>query len=140
MTDLVGTCPMDFWLDWIAEGDAANDPETGEEWGWYTNHHLIGSISRGDRFYVVAHGMLRGWAPVTRVTAGAICRQGNAVACTLDEPIPGFRGLRERWWDRADERPFMDWKTAGLPLPKVTASPRVDPLPLFPEPNAGESQ
>jgi hypothetical protein len=26
----------------------------------------------------------------------AICRKGGAVACTIDEPIPGFRGLKKR--------------------------------------------
>lgn len=31
-TFCVGTCPKDFWEEWIAEGDAAGDPETGEEW------------------------------------------------------------------------------------------------------------
>ena len=118
MADLVGTCPKDFWEEWIAEGDAAGDPETGEEWGWYTSHHLARGINPGDRFYVVAHGKLRGWAPVTRLdqtTDGEqwiICRRGNAVACTIDEPIPGFRGLRLRWWKREDEKPFENWKAA----------------------------
>ena len=32
-------------------------------------------------------------------------------ACTIDEPISGFRGLRKRWWDRSIERPFPDWRT-----------------------------
>ena len=122
MTDLVGTCPKDFWIEWIAEGDAAGLPESGEEWGWWTNHSLIRLIQPGDRFYVVAHGRLRGWAPVTRVhrapdgQGGAICRRGNAVACTIPEPIPGFRGLRKRWWPRGAEMPFPDWKTAGVGL------------------------
>ena len=121
MTDLVGTCPKGFWEEWIAEGDAAGDPETGEEWGWYTGHSFWRLIKPGDRFYVVAHGKLRGYAPVTRVqysviyqtpsASGCICREGNAVACTIDEPIPGFRGLRKRWWSREIERPFPDWKT-----------------------------
>jgi hypothetical protein len=115
MSDLVGTCPKDFWEEWIAEGDAAGDSETGEEWGWYTGHSLIRLIRPGDRFYVVAHGRLRGYAPVTRVhlangRGGHIGRKGGAVACTIDEPIPGFRGLRERWWPREIERPFPDWK------------------------------
>lgn len=110
MTDLVGTCPKDFWEEWIAEGDAAGDPETGEEWGWYTGHSLIRLIKPGDRFYVVAHGKLRGYAPVTRVDRGCIVRRGGAVAITIDAHIPGFRGLRERWWSRELERPFPDWK------------------------------
>lgn len=116
MTDLVGTCPKGFWLEWIAEGDAAGEPESGEEWGWYTRHSLARLTMDGDRFYIVAHGRLRGWAPVVRVESylggdHAIIRRGNAVACTIDEPIPGFRGLRERWWPREIERPFPDWRT-----------------------------
>lgn len=117
MTDLVGTCPKDFWNEWIAEGDPAGTPYTGEEWGWYTRHRKAALIKPGDRFYVVAWGRLRGWAPVTRIerTEGGwiVCRRGDAVACTIDEPIPGFRGLMERWWPREAERPFPDWKTAG---------------------------
>ena len=118
MVDLVGTCPKDFWLEWIAEGDAAGLPESGEEWGWYTRDRLARTTRAGDRFYVVAHGLLRGWAPVVRVhdvgDSFIICRKGNAVACTIADPIPGFRGLRTRWWPRFDEQPFPDWQTAGV--------------------------
>jgi hypothetical protein len=115
MSDLVGTCPKDFWLKWIAEGDAVGDPETGEEWGWYTASSLANIIKIGDRFYIVANGKLRGYAPVTRVElcpdgSHVICRKGNAVACTIDESIPGFRGLRRVWWKREDEKLFPDWK------------------------------
>lgn len=117
MSDLVGTCPKDFWLEWIAEGDAAGDPETSQEWGWYTKHSLIRLIRPGDRFYVVAHGKLRGYAPVTSIlrnTFGqpvAIGRRGGAVAVTIAEEIPGFRGLRRPWWLARNERPFPDWRT-----------------------------
>lgn len=124
MVDLVGTCPMDFWDEWIAEGDAAGDPETGEEWGWYTRAPLIRKIRPGDRFYVVAHGKLRGYAPVTRVTPGHIGRRGGAVAVTIAAFIPGFRGLRERWWRRDDEIPFPDWKTPGAWLDQARARER----------------
>ena len=64
MEDLVGTCPMGKWEDWIAEGDAAGEPDTGKEWAWYTFHPLDWKIEVGDRFYIVAHGRLRGYAPV----------------------------------------------------------------------------
>lgn len=114
MADLVGTCPKDFWEEWIAEGDAAGTPESGEEWGWYTGDRKAASMKPGDRFYVVAHGKLRGWAPVTRVQHNPdgfmICRRGNAVACTIPQPIPGFRGLRLRWWNRDEEQPFENWR------------------------------
>lgn len=113
--DLVGTCPKSFWLEWLAEGDAADDPPTGEEWGWFTEHSYRSLIKPGDRFYVVAWGRLRGYAIVTKLWGGAIVREGGAVACTIDEPILGFRGLRKRWWDRAIEKPFPDWKIAGTP-------------------------
>lgn len=114
MVDLVGTCPKDFWDEWIAEGDAAGDPESGEEWGWYTRARAARLTVPGDRFYVVAHGRLRGYAPVTRLHDSGdsfiICRRGGAVACTIDEPIPGFQGLRQVWWSRKAERPFPDWR------------------------------
>ena len=115
MPDLVGTCPKDFWEEWIAEGDAAGDPETGEEWGWYTGDRKAAKLWPGDRFYVVAHGKLRGYAPVIRVdrppSGFVICRRGGAVACTIPEPIPGFRGLRFRWWPRESELPFPAWRS-----------------------------
>jgi hypothetical protein len=119
VSDLVGTCPKGEWEEWIAEGDAAGLPESGEEWGWFTATAIMDSsrwlngrppISPGERFYVVAHGKLRGYAPVTRVVDGVICRRGGAVAVTITQPIPGFRGLRRRWWRREDEIPFPDWK------------------------------
>lgn len=120
--DLVGTCPKDFWWEWIAEGDPAGTEESGTEWGWYTGHFRARLIRPGDRFYVVCHGLLRGYAPVTSLRDNTsrgggfvICRRGNAVAVTIDEPIPGFRGLRERWWPYEAERPFPDWKTAAVP-------------------------
>lgn len=118
MADLVGTCPLDFWQEWIAEGDAAGDPYSGEEWGWFTSHRDAALIRPGDRFYVASHGRIRGYAPVTRVVKRergyVICRRGDAVAVTIDETVPGFRGLLARWWEYSAERPFPDWKTAGV--------------------------
>ena len=118
MSDLVVTVPKHFWADWIWEGDAVGDEPTGEEWGFF----LGGSrprIEPGERLYIVAWGLLRGYAPVTRVAqterGWAICRKGGAVACTVATPIPGFRGWRARWWQREEERPFPEWATAGLP-------------------------
>lgn len=115
MVDLVGTCPKGLWLEWLAEGDAAGEPETGQLYEWRTRDPKVGRTRRGDRFYVVAHGRLRGWAPVIRVVSysggWAIVRGGSAVACTIAAKIPGFRGLRARWWPREDEVPFPEWRT-----------------------------
>jgi hypothetical protein len=112
--DLVGTCPKDFWDEWLAEGDAAGEPETGTEWGWYTGDRKAKLMKPGDRFYVVAHGRLRGYATVVRIDCFpegfAIIRKGGAVACTIPQQIPGFRGLRYRWWNPEAELPFPGWR------------------------------
>jgi hypothetical protein len=73
------------------------------------------------RCYVVAHGRLRGFSPLfaletdeTRRELKAFIRKGDAVALTVAEHVPGFRGWRYRWWDRAQEEPFTDWKTRAV--------------------------
>ena len=117
MVDLVGTCPKGFWLEWIAEGDPAGSEDTGVQWAWNTGHRLIHAIKPGDRFYIVAHGRLRGYAPVTRIdrphlpgAGGQIIREGGAVAVTILDAIAGFQGLRRRWWPRGAELPFPRWR------------------------------
>ena len=121
MADLVVTVPKNLWFAWIAEGDAVGEPESGEEWAYWVSRARP-PIEPGDRLYVVAWGMLRGYAPVTRVVRQplgdqfGICRQGKAVACTVrDARFDGFRGYRKRWWAREIEVPFPTWKTEGIP-------------------------
>ena len=132
MCDAVVTVPMnlkhpDFpglkGLDaWIAEGDAAGDPATGEEW-WFETYGPLPVFIPGDRLYVVCEDRLRGYSPLTAVMYDklslrlgksriAFVRKGGAVAVTIPETIRGFRGWRARWWQREDEQPFPDWKTA----------------------------
>lgn len=116
MPDLVGTCPKTEWEEWLREGDCAGDPVSGQTYYWVTRSPLAGQVAVGDRFYVVAHGRLRGWAPIVCVYddghgAYSIIRKGGAVSCTIPEEIPGFRGLRYRWWDQEDEIPFPRWRT-----------------------------
>lgn len=67
MPDLVVTVPRDLWTDWIEEGDAVGEPESGEEWGFFVTGWTRPPIRVGERLYVVAHDRLRGYAPVTRV-------------------------------------------------------------------------
>ena len=121
--DLVGTYPKRFWKEWLAEGDCAGDKPSGSTYHWQTGSALAFKIKPGERFYVVAHERLRGYAIVVGVASGfmkfgsytigltSIVRSGDARAVTIPEPVPEFRGLRKRWWDRADEIPFPDWKT-----------------------------
>ncbi|HUD74854.1 MAG TPA: hypothetical protein VMQ76_07265 [Terracidiphilus sp.] len=112
--NLVVTVPKWFWPEWIAEGDPAGTPASGEEWGFF----LGGAkppIRPGDRLYIVAHDRLRGYAPVTRLAfergRWVICRQGGAVACTIAQHIRGFQGFRKVWWRPEDEMPLPDWRT-----------------------------
>ena len=114
MSDLVVTVPKWFWPEWIAEGDAAGEPETGETWAFT----LAGGrppVEPGDRLYIVAHDRLRGYAPVVQVApigAGwGILRRGGAVAVTIEEHVRGFRGWRRAWWSRETERAFPEWRT-----------------------------
>jgi hypothetical protein len=117
---------MRLWTAWIAEGDAAGDPETGEEWAFY-GHGCEPDIGPGERVYVVANGRLRGYAPLVRLAWDldglgpaitfarlAFVRRGAAVAVTVPDRIVGFRGWRYRWWPRSAEVPFPDWKIEGV--------------------------
>lgn len=127
MSDVVVAVPMGLWEDWIAEGDLPGDDpadsplDPGDHWGFtvprmnYRDKGATFDAQPGDRCYIIAHGKLRGWSPITAIEhhgrSVEIGRRGGAVACTIDEPIRGFRGWARRWWDRADEVPFADWKT-----------------------------
>lgn len=117
MPDVVVTVPKAIWFDWIAEGDAAGERPTGSEWGFYV-YGAPPQIQPGERVYIVAHGRLRGYAPLTRcVVRGrevVLCRKANAVAVTIPRPIVGFRGWRYMDWKRNEEIPFPNWKTEGV--------------------------
>ncbi len=126
MSDVVVTVPKAIWFDWIEEGDAVGEPETGEEWGYFT-YGGRPKIVQGERVYVVAHGKLRGYAPLSSLEfdGGRIGfgRKGGAVSVTIPDPITGFRGCRYRWWDRSIEVSFPDWKTAGVPTSQRKEAP-----------------
>jgi hypothetical protein len=123
MADLVVTVPKELWADWIAEGDAAGSPETGETWGFQLSSQQP-PIDIGDRLYIVAHGRLRGYAPVTKVALidgrWWVGRKGGAVAVTVPFPIPGFRGWRRKWWKSSGESPFPAWEFAGVDAAMAT--------------------
>ena len=121
MTDVVVTVPKAIWRDWIEEGDLA-----GDEWSGMTSHFFIGKreprITPGERVYVVAHGRLRGYAPLVKVEHSCrlkphtpcLMREGGAAALTIARPVRGFQGWRYRFWNRSDEISFPDWQTAGV--------------------------
>lgn len=122
--DVVVTVPRWFGLDtWIAEGDPAGAPWSGEEWHFY----LAGPVpdmQPGDRVYVVFNGAVRGYAPLVRIDRSgsrfALVRHGDAVAVTIPEEVRGFLGWRYRWWPREIERPFPEWRN---PAARPVAAP-----------------
>lgn len=118
MPDIVVTIPKSFGLEaWLAEGDAAGEPESGQE--YYFSIPTRPKIEVGERVYVVFNGKLHGYAPLVDIeedylyehrTRYFLVRKGGAVAVTIDQPIKGFRGFRYRWWERDAEKPFPDWR------------------------------
>lgn len=120
--DVVITIPQAMVAGWFAEGDLAGDPPGG----WYDLYaYTVGRkpgdwLKPGARVYVAFYGRIRGYAPLVAVDPWdarrwALVRAGDAVACTIPDDVPGFRGIRRRWWDRSQEIAFPDWKTAGVP-------------------------
>jgi hypothetical protein len=113
--DVVVTVPKARWEEWIAEGQLPGEPKGCDEFFFWLSAVNLPKIERGERVYIVAHGKLRGYAPLTRLYrdayGAALCRRGGAVAVTIDEAVRGFRGWRKAWWDRSEEIPFPDWQT-----------------------------
>ena len=118
MSDVVVTVPKAAGWHWLSEGDLAGQPWDGcTQYGFTVSS--LPKISEGERVYVVSHGRLRGFSLLKRIGKGkhfggseksvALVRWGDARAVTIPEEIPGFRGYRYRWWDRADELPFEEW-------------------------------
>lgn len=118
MTDVVVTLPKSFGLQaWIDEGDAAGDALLDDGRGpfYYWGVPTVPKIEIGERVYVVYDGHLIGYAHLVGKSFDEngkcyLVRRGGAVAVTIDEEIPGFRGYRYRWWPRKWERPFPEWK------------------------------
>lgn len=133
MSDIVVTVPKGKWAEWLGEGDLAYDHEmmpagwAGDcEYGFTFGPGVpVPKIAAGERVYVVAHGRLRGYAPLVKITTAperfggrpggfALVRRGAAVACTIDGAVRGFQGWRYRWWEYPDEFPFPGWQTEGV--------------------------
>lgn len=115
MSDIVVTVPKGQWQAWLGEGDLPGAEAEYESHFWLPM--LPPDIQPDDRVYIVAHGKLRGYAPLVRTelrcrlnpSRSCLVREGGAVAVTIPGPIHGFRGWRYRFWDRAVEIPFPDW-------------------------------
>lgn len=131
--DVVVTVPMQLWVEWIDEGDLPGDDpcrsplDLEDHWGFSTSGFRP-TIEVGERVYIVAHRLVRGYAPLTRLEVNGrrvtFGRRGGAVAVTIPEPVRGFRGWRYRWWDRVAERPFPDWRNPEATAPRAREGSR----------------
>jgi hypothetical protein len=127
--DIVVTIPKPRWTEWLTEGDLADGTENPAFWDERSEYGLtfgagasVPKVQVGERLYIVAHGQLRGYAPITEIDTErperfggepggfAIVRRGDAVAVRLPLPVKGFQGYRYRWWNPEVEIPFPDWK------------------------------
>ncbi|HWQ10116.1 MAG TPA: DUF1489 family protein [Holophaga sp.] len=119
MADIVVTVPKGLWSEWLEEGDLAGQPWSEEaEYHFWIRPDRLPMIAAGERVYIVAHGRLRGFAPLVRIerdcilarTRACLVRRNDAVAVTIPGDVTGFQGWRYRWWNRATEVPFPEWK------------------------------
>lgn len=125
--DVVVTVPQRLWAEWLDEGCLPDDERSELMAEFMVFHfwlqHPLPDMRPGDRVYVVAHGRLRGYAPLVgieqrcrlRPSMGCLVRRGGSVAVTIDRPIRGFRGWRYVDWKRSEEHAFPDYRTAGVP-------------------------
>lgn len=116
MTDVVVTVPMKLWSAWVAEGDLPGQEPEYESHFWFGGP--IPKIEPGDRVYIVAHGRVRGYAPLVRIEMECelnprrhcFVRTGGAVAVT-----PRCRHHHGRMWEC--NRFENDCTTKDHPLP-----------------------
>jgi hypothetical protein len=124
--DLLVTVPKLLWQEWIAEGDV---PDT--TWSGLESYFYLGSvrpnIAPGERVYISSFDRLRGYAPLVRLDyiqgRYALVRHGHAVACTIDQKIPGRQGFQYRFWSYDDEKAFSDWQTLDCQMTRTSVCP-----------------
>jgi hypothetical protein len=67
MADVVVTVPKALWEIWIDEGDLPGEAYNGENEYHFFGRGRTPTIDPGERVYIVAHGLLRGYAPLVRL-------------------------------------------------------------------------
>lgn len=134
MVDVVVTVPQRLWSEWLDEGCLPNGDGTDSDSEYMAFHFWLQrplpDIKPNERVYIVAHGRLRGYAPLVRQEqmcklnprVGCLLRSGGAVACTIDQEIQGFQGVRTRWWRYDDERAYPEWQTDNVPGARAVSS------------------
>lgn len=82
MSDVVVTVPKGLWAEWLEEGDPVGEPWSGlAEYHFWIPRHGLPDIQPGERVYIVAHGALRGYAPLVRIERS--CKLAPSRACLV---------------------------------------------------------
>jgi hypothetical protein len=111
MPDIVVTVPMARWEDWLDEGDLP-----GDEWDGVSEYHWFArgpkpQIAAGQRVYIVAHGKVRGYAPLVAIDSVVSGRKRDrfSVVRIVTQPdghakyVHWFpQPLPEWWWPGSD--------------------------------------
>ncbi len=143
--DFVATVRAPEWEDWLRGESGSGGPETvadprwvSGEAAWWSRAKLARKVERGSRLYVCCRGRLRLWVALRpignpfetdqegRDERGLwipLCIDGAPPGggpwwqpVTIEAGMPGFRGLRRRWWPRDAEIACPDWRTSALGL------------------------
>ena len=112
--DIVVTVPKNRWNEWLDEGDLPDEIYSGNRYFFSVGKRCPRSIHPGERVYIVSNEKLRGYAPLLFIHNEwgyyYLVRGGDAVACTINQKIPGFRGFRYRFWEYSEEIQFSEWR------------------------------
>ena len=139
--DFAATVRAPEWEQWLCdwpwiEGDPRADAGSlAGEPAWWSRAKLARKVERGSRLYICCRGRLRLWVALRPIgkhyeTAQEgrderglwipLCIDGSPPGggpwwqpVTIDADIPGFRGLRRRWWPRESEIACPDWREAA---------------------------
>ena len=143
--DFVATVRAGEWEGWLRGESGSGGPETvadprwaDGEAAWWSRAKLARKAGRGSRLYVCCRGRLRLWIALRPVGMPfetdqegrderglwiPLCIDGSPPdggpwwqPVTIEADMPGFRGLRRRWWPRDAEIPCPDWRGAALGL------------------------
>lgn len=132
--DIVVPIKAEDWDGWLAEGDLAGEPWSGEEHALTVRSRP--DIEPGERVYILAGGIIRGYAPLLRAEYawkrgywytylirgdGAramtpMCSRPDQCDCSLGWRAPhprrfaAFGTFRYRSWTYGEEWKLIDWR------------------------------
>lgn len=128
MPDIVIHITDRRWKDLVRDGGAYGPSSGSREVSHPLGYVERPPISQGDKIYLAAGGLVRGWARCQYLRSDqpgfVVITRGPLSGTTPmvdrgDGPRPlrvrPIRGYIRRWWEPSTEAPLEDWRTRGLP-------------------------